>query len=213
MQALYSKGEEIFNGVTHIVGGGLGIVFLITGVVLASLYGDSIDVLSMWIYGIGMIILYTMSSIYHMLRVNKAKAVMQILDHCTIYLLIAGTYTPFILISVRQTIGYIILGIVWGISIIGITLNAIMMKKRAVKIFSYISYIALGWCIVLCLPTLIESISLISLIFLVCGGVSYTGGFIFYALGKKKKWFHSIWHLFVLLGSILQFISIIFLFV
>ena len=105
MQALYTKGEEIFNGVTHIVGGGLGIVFLIVGVVLASLYGDSIDVLSMWVYGIGMIILYTMSSIYHMLRVNKAKAVMQILDHCTIYLLIAGTYTPFILISVRQTIG------------------------------------------------------------------------------------------------------------
>ena len=159
-----------------------------------------------------MIILYSMSSIYHMLNLNKGKAVFQILDHCTIYLLICGTYTPYILVSLRNLTGYIILAIVYGVSILGIVLNATMMKKLPVKIFSYISYLGIGWCVVFIIFDLIEAISLLSFIFLLLGGLAYTSGMIFYALGRKKKWFHSIWHIFVLIGSILQFVSIILLF-
>ncbi len=212
MEKLYSKGEEIFNGVTHIVGGGIGIIFLIIGTIIASIKGDSLDVLALVIYGVSMIILYSMSSIYHMLNLNKGKAVFQILDHCTIYLLICGTYTPYILVSLRNLTGYIILAIVYGVSILGIVLNATMMKKLPVKIFSYISYLGIGWCVVFIIFDLIEAISLSSFIFLLLGGLAYTSGMIFYALGRKKKWFHSIWHIFVLLGSILQFVSIILLF-
>lgn len=212
MEKLYSKGEEIFNGVTHIVGGGIGIIFLIIGTIIASIKGDSLDILALVIYGVSMIILYSMSSIYHMLNLNKGKAVFQILDHCTIYLLICGTYTPYILVSLRNLTGYIILAIVYGVSILGIVLNATMMKKLPVKIFSYISYLGIGWCVVFIIFDLIEAISLSSFIFLLLGGLAYTSGMIFYALGRKKKWFHSIWHIFVLLGSILQFVSIILLF-
>lgn len=212
MEKLYSKGEEIFNGVTHIVGGGIGIIFLIIGTIIASIKGDSLDILALVIYGVSMIILYSMSSIYHMLNLNKGKAVFQILDHCTIYLLICGTYTPYILVSLRNLTGYIILAIVYGVSILGIVLNATMMEKLPVKIFSYISYLGIGWCIVFIIFDLIEAISLSSFIFLLLGGLAYTSGMIFYALGRKKKWFHSIWHIFVLLGSILQFVSIILLF-
>lgn len=212
MEKLYSKGEEIFNGVTHIVGGGIGIIFLIIGTIIASIKGDSLDILALVIYGVSMIILYSMSSIYHMLNLNKGKAVFQILDHCTIYLLICGTYTPYILVSLRNLTGYIILAIVYGVSILGIILNATMMKKLPVKIFSYISYLGIGWCVVFIIFDLIEAISLSSFIFLLLGGLAYTSGMIFYALGRKKKWFHSIWHIFVLIGSILQFVSIILLF-
>ena len=212
MEKLYSKGEEIFNGVTHIVGGGIGIIFLIIGTIIASIKGDSLDILALVIYGVSMIILYSMSSIYHMLNLNKGKAVFQILDHCTIYLLICGTYTPYILVSLRNLTGFIILAIVYGVSILGIVLNATMMKKLPVKIFSYISYLGIGWCVVFIIFDLIEAISLSSFIFLLLGGLAYTSGMIFYALGRKKKWFHSIWHIFVLLGSILQFVSIILLF-
>lgn len=212
MEKLYSKGEEIFNGVTHIVGGGIGIIFLIIGTIIASIKGDSLDILALVIYGVSMIILYSMSSIYHMLNLNKGKAVFQILDHCTIYLLICGTYTPYILVSLRNLTGYIILAIVYGVSILGIVLNATMMKKLPVKIFSYISYLGIGWCVVFIIFDLIEAISLSSFIFLLLGGLAYTSGMIFYALGRKKKWFHSIWHIFVLIGSILQFVSIILLF-
>lgn len=212
MEKLYSKGEEIFNGVTHIVGGGIGIIFLIIGTIIASIKGDSLDILALVIYGVSMIILYSMSSIYHMLNLNKGKAVFQILDHCTIYLLICGTYTPYILVSLRNLTGYIILAIVYGVSILGIVLNATMMKKLPVKIFSYISYLGIGWCVVFIIFDLIEAISLSSFIFLLLGGLAYTSGMIFYAFGRKKKWFHSIWHIFVLLGSILQFVSIILLF-
>lgn len=208
---LYSNGEEIFNGVSHIVGGGLGIIFMIISIVLSSIYKDNIAILAMVIYGISMIILYTMSSLYHMLKPKTAKKVFQIFDHCSIFILIAGTYTPYMLIALNNQIGYIILAIVWSLTIIGIVFNAINMDWKLVKILSYISYILMGWCVVFAIEDLINSISFSCLLFLVCGGIFYTIGFIFYILGKNKKWFHSIWHLFVLAGTILHFISIIFL--
>ena len=206
----YTKGEEIFNAVSHIVGGAFGIIALVIGIIYAYYYGDTIAIVSMTVFGISMILLYTMSAIYHFLRPNRAKKVFRIFDHCTIYLLIAGTYTPFCLIALEGLLqGYIILGIVWGVSIVGITLNAVNMHWKAVKILSQISYILLGWCILFAFIPLVNTLSTLEFWLLVGGGISYTVGAIFFAFGSKCKYIHSIWHLFVLLGTVLQFASIL----
>ena len=209
-KALYSKGEEIFNGVTHIIGGGLGILFLIFACIYGGLKINSLQTISLIVYSISMIVLYTMSTLYHMISHTVAKKVFRILDHCTIYFLIAGTYTPYIILGIPSINGYIVLLIEWLLAIIGITFNAINMNWKAVKILSYISYVVMGWCIVIIFNELIQ-INPVSLWLLLAGGICYTGGFIFYGIGKTKKWFHSIWHIFVLLGTICHFISVIFL--
>ncbi len=207
----YSRGEEIFNAVTHIVGGGFGIVALVLGTVFAAIQGNAINVISMIIYGVSMILLYTMSAIYHFLRPNRAKRVFRIFDHCTIYFLIAGTYTPICLIALNEgSTGIILLSIVWVAAIIGITFNAINMYWEAVKIVSMILYLAMGWCVIFTLKPLLDAIGIAGFIWLIAGGIAYTIGAIIYGMGKKKKWMHSIWHLFVLLGSILQFVCIFF---
>ena len=156
----YTKGEEIFNMTSHIVGGVLGIVATVLCVVFAAIHRNVYGVISGAIYGITMIILYTMSSIYHGLNPNrKAKKVFQVLDHCSIYLLIAGSYTPFALCSLREyntALGWSIFGIVWAMAIIGIILNSIDIKKY--KVFSMICYLVMGWCIIFkvnLLPSLI----------------------------------------------------------
>ena len=208
---LYSKGEEIFNGVSHIVGAGLGILFLIFFATFGAFNLKGYETASLVIFSITAIILYTMSSIYHMIDPIKAKKVFRIFDHCTIYLLIAGTYTPMIVLGVPDTKGYIILGIVWALAIAGITMNAIAMNNKVVKIISHTLYILMGWFIIFIFNDLVKMMNLNSLIFLFVGGVLYTAGFIFYGLGKKKKWFHSIWHLFVLGGTIFHLVSLIFL--
>lgn len=206
----YTKGEEIFNAVSHIVGGAFGILALVIGVIYAALYSNAVAIVSMVIFGVAMILLYTMSAIYHFLRPNRAKKVFRIFDHCTIYLLIAGTYTPFCLIALEGVLqGYIILGIVWGISIVGITLNAVNMHWKAVKILSQISYIALGWCILFAFIPLLNALSLLEFWLLVGGGLAYTIGAIFFAFGSKCRYIHSVWHLFVILGTVLQFTSIL----
>lgn len=206
----YTKGEEIFNAVSHIVGGAFGILALVIGVIYAALYSNAVAIVSMVIFGVAMILLYTMSAIYHFLKPNRAKKVFRIFDHCTIYLLIAGTYTPFCLIALEGVLqGYIILGIVWGISIVGITLNAVNMHWKAVKILSQISYIALGWCILFAFIPLLNALSLLEFWLLVGGGLAYTIGAIFFAFGSKCRYIHSVWHLFVILGTVLQFTSIL----
>lgn len=206
----YTKGEEIFNAVTHIVGGGFGIIFLIVGVVFAHLYSNTAGIVSMYIYGICMIIAYTMSSIYHFLRPNRAKKVFRIFDHCSIFLLIAGTYTPYCLVTLADAPawGYTIFAIVWALSILGIVLNAINMYKW--KVLSMILYIGLGWCIVIAIYPLLQHLEMAGFWWLFGGGISYTVGAVFYGFGKKVKYIHSIWHLFVLLGTIFQFVSILF---
>lgn len=157
-----------------------------------------------------MIITYTMSAIYHFLRPNKAKKVFRIFDHCSIYLLIAGTYTPLCLITLTNAPawGYTLFAIVWALSILGIVLNAVNMYKW--KVLSMILYIALGWCIILAIYPLLQNIQLAGFWWLLAGGLCYTVGAVFYGFGKKVKYIHSIWHLFVLFGSILQFVSILF---
>lgn len=208
---LYSKGEEIFNGVTHIVGASIGIIYLVLGIIFATIFQSYEAVLAVVVFGISIIILYSMSTIYHMLNPIKAKNVFQVFDHCTIFLLIAGTYTPFIVLGVPTLKGYIILYIVWFLAILGITFNAISLKNKIIKISSYISYVFMGWCIIFIFNDLIKCMRSDSLILLFLGGVSYTVGFIFFGFGKKFKWFHSIWHLFVLCGTILHAVSSILL--
>ncbi len=207
----YTKGEEIFNMTSHIVGGAFGIVALVLCVVFAAIHHNGYGVVSSSIYCVTMILLYTMSSIYHGLNSKrKAKKVFQVLDHCSIFLLIAGSYTPFCLVTFREyntALGWSIFGIIWAMAILGITLNAIDIKKY--KIFSMICYLGMGWCIVFTANLLPKLLGIPGLVLLVTGGVAYTVGAILYGLGKKKKYMHSIFHLFILLGSILQFFCIL----
>ena len=208
---VYSKGEEIFNMTSHIVGGVLGVVATVLCVVFAAIHGNGFGVVSGAIYGVTMIILYTMSSIYHGLKPQRySKRVFQVLDHCSIFLLIAGSYTPFALCSFREyntALGWTIFGVIWAMAIIGIILNSIDIKKY--KIFSMICYLGMGWCIVFSAILLPKLLVTVGLSLLVAGGLAYTIGAILYGLGKKHKWMHSIFHMFILLGSILQFFCIL----
>ena len=207
----YTKGEEIFNMTSHIVGGSFGIVALVLCIVFSAIHHNGYAVISSAIYGTMMIILYTMSSIYHGLKPErKAKKVFQILDHCSIFLLIAGSYTPFCLVTFREynvVLGWTIFGIIWGMAILGITLNAIDIKKY--KVFSMICYLGMGWCIIFTAKLLPKLLGIPGLVLLVSGGIAYTVGAILYGFGKKKRYMHSIFHLFILLGSILQFFCIL----
>lgn len=208
----YTKGEEIFNMVSHIVGGALGITVTSLCVIFAALHHNVYGVVSGAIYGATMILLYTMSSIYHGLRPNTTeKKVFQVIDHCSIFLLIAGTYTPIALCSLREyntALGWTIFGIIWGAAVLGITLNAIDLKSY--KKFSMICYLAMGWCVVLCAKQTYLAMGVGGVTFILLGGVAYTIGAVLYGVGKKHRYFHSIFHLFIVAGSLLQFFAILF---
>ncbi len=211
----YTRGEEIFNMVSHIVGGGFGVVALTTCVVFAFLRGNAYDVVGAFIYGFSMITLYTMSSLYHGLKPKGAKKVFQVIDHCTIFILIAGTYTPIVLSGIRPDhvgLGWTMFGVVWGVSALGIVLNAIDLKKYS-KI-SMVLYLLLGWCIVFAGKAAVEALGMECMTWMLLGGVSYTVGAVLYGIaghGKKpKRYMHSVFHLFVVLGSILQYFGILF---
>ena len=208
----YTKGEEIFNMVSHIVGGALGIVITVLCIIVSAIHKNAYAVVSSTIYGASVIILYTMSSIYHGLSPKcKGKKVMQVLDHCTIFLLIAGSYTPFALCTFREydaVIGWSIFGGIWATAILGIVLNSIDLKKY--KVFSMICYLGMGWTIIVKANLLPMLLGIKGTVLLVLGGIAYTLGTIFYGLGRKKKYMHSIFHLFILVGTILQFFCIIF---
>ena len=209
----YTRGEEIFNMVSHIVGGAFGVIALVACVIKAFMVFDAYSIVSAFIFGFSMVILYTMSSIYHGLKPETAKKVMQVLDHCTIFLLIAGTYTPISLVALRRentALGWVILGVVWGFSALGITLNAIDLKKY--NVFSMICYIGLGWCIVFPIKTAIRAIGTPGFCWLLAGGVVYTLGSVLYGIASKKVhcYMHSVFHIFVVLGSMLQFVCVLF---
>ncbi len=200
--------------VTHIVGGGLGVAACALCVVFAALHHDAYAVVGSAIFGGTMILLYTMSSIYHGLSPEKlAKKVFQVIDHCSIFLLIAGTYTPLTLVTLREkntALGWTIFGIVWGAAALGIALNGIDLKKFSK--FSMICYLAMGWVIVITAKYLPELLGTGGLVFLITGGVAYTFGAVLYIIGKKKKvpFIHSVFHIFVVIGSILHFFLILF---
>lgn len=205
----YTNAEECMNMVTHIVGGGFGILILALCLLKPSVYASPWRTAGCIIYGLSMITVYTLSSIYHGLKTNTSKKVMQILDHCAIYLLIAGTYTPIILcdfIAQYFELGIVLLSIQWGLAALAITLNAIDLHKY--KLFSMICYIILGWCIIFFLPQLLNVVQIAGFWYLLAGGISYTVGAILFGIGVKVRWMHSIFHIFVVIGSLLQFIAI-----
>ena len=202
----YTKGEEIFNFVSHVAAGGLCALGTALLIVFAALSGDSLSVVSCAVYGASMIILYTMSGLYHILKGETVKRFFRIMDHNTIFLLIAGTYTPYSLIALRGTVGWVLFGIIWGMAAIGITLNSIDLEKY--KKLSMVCYIVMGWAVIFTIKPLIEAVTSFALIFLVAGGVAYTVGIFFYAK-KRIKYFHSVWHLFVVLGTALKFASVL----
>ena len=207
----YTKGEEIFNMVSHIVGAACGVAATALCVIFSAIHHNVYGVISGAIYGVTAILLYTMSSIYHGLKPNcTAKKVFQIIDHCTIFLLIAGSYTPFALCTFREynpVLGWSLFGIIWGFAIIGIILNSIDLKRY--KVFSMICYLAMGWCIIVQFKILPELLGMSGFILLLSGGIAYTIGALFYGLGKKRKYMHSIFHLFIVFGSVLQFFCIL----
>lgn len=202
----YSLGEEIFNSVSHGIGGLLSIAGTVVLIVFCAVYSDAWAVVSASIYGASLIILYTMSTLYHAITNNKAKKFFRIMDHDTIFFLIAGTYTPFTLVTLRGPVGWVLFGIVWGAAIIGIVLNSIDLERFRKP--SVICYILMGWAIIFAIKPMINVLPSVSLIFLLTGGIFYTVGIIFYAL-KKVKWFHSVWHLFTISGSVFHFFSIL----
>ena len=201
----YTKGEEIFHMVSHIVGGAFGVLALILCVARSLLHGSLWGVVSSCIYGASIIALYTMSSVYHGLKPGMAKKVLQVLDHCTIYLFIAGSYTPVMLTALRPVHpgwAWSILGLVWGIAILAIVLNAIDLKSF--DAFSMVCYIGMGWCVILGIKPVMEVVPARNLWLLVWGGVAYTVGAVLYGLGKKRRWMHGVFHVFCLIGSLLQ---------
>ena len=209
----YTRGEEIFNMVSHIVGGGAGVVICALCIIKSFLNHDAYQIVGSFIYGFSMIILYTVSSVYHGLKHPIAKKVMQVIDHCSVFILISGTYTPIALASLREyntALGWTVFGVVWGVSALGITLNAIDLKKYSV--FSIICYIAQGWCIVLTGKAALSAIGTTGFLWLLAGGISYTIGAVLYGIAGKKtvRYMHSIFHIFVVFGSVLQFFAILF---
>jgi len=203
----YSIGEEIANSITH----GIGIVLAIAALgiltAFAGAYGDVRHVVSVSIYGTTLVLLYTASTLYHSIQNPHAKSILQVLDHAAIYLLIAGTYTPFTLVSLRGPWGWWLFGVIWGLAVLGVVFQLSLLRRwRAV---SLCLYIGMGWVVVVAIKPLIVSVATGGIVFLVLGGLAYTAGVLFYCW-EKLKYHHAIWHLFVLAGSIFHFFAVLF---
>ena len=208
----YTKGEEICNMVTHIVGGALGILAIVLCVIVGAKHHSAYAVVSGAVYGASMLSLYAISSVYHGLSPNVAgKKVMQVLDHCTIFFLIAGSYMPVTLCTIRPYSpgwGWALFGVEWALAALGITLTAIDLKKYSR--FSMICYILMGWCIIIRIDLIYKLLPPAGFWLLVSGVVCYTVGAVLYNLGKRKRYMHSLFHIFTVIGSLLQFLCIIF---
>ena len=205
----YSRGEEIMNMVTHITGVGLALLVLALCMCRAIKSGSHYAVAGCLIYSCSMLTLYCVSSIYHGLRPGTGKKVMQVIDHCTIYFLIAGTYTPILLgafLPVYPVICWGLLAAEWGLCALATVLTAIDLKKY--NAFSMICYIGMGWGIILFMPQCLEVMTRPGFAFLLSGGIAYTVGAVLYGIGSKVRWMHSVFHIFVVLGSLLQFWAI-----
>lgn len=202
----YSTGEELINSVSHGIGAGLGIAGLILVLMKSIPSHDPWKIWASALFGISLILLYLMSSLYHALPASVVKRIFRVFDHCTIFILIAGTYTPFTLVSLRDTVGWPVMIVIWVAAIVGIALNAIDVEKFAKA--SMVCYLAMGWCIIFTFRPLVEAIPFSGVLLLIFGGVAYTIGAALYAIGSKHRYIHSVWHFFVLTGSILHFLSI-----
>ena len=206
----YSRGEEIMNMVTHIVGGAIGIAALTLCVIFAALHGNVFGIVTSAIYGTTMIAMFTVSSIYHGLRPNLGKKVMQVIDHCTIYFLIAGTYTVIVLSAIRPAyplLGWGMFAFEWAMAAIATTLTAIDLKKY--EAFSMVCYIGMGWAVIPFWRQALNVLTAPGFLLLLFGGIAYTIGAVLYGIGSKRKWMHSVFHIFTIIGALLQFLSVL----
>lgn len=202
----YTLGEELTNSISHGIGAGLGIAALVLCIVKSAIAHDGYKLASSIVFGITVTLLYLMSCLYHALKVNKAKRVFRVMDHCTIFLLIAGTYTPFTLVTLRGPVGWWLFGIVWGVAILGIVLNAVNLKRYAK--LSVLCYLGMGWVIIFAFQRLADALAPGGLYLLIAGGVAYTLGALLYAVGSKRKYFHSVFHFFCIFGTVLHFLAV-----
>ena len=207
----YTRGEEIFNMVTHIVGGALGVLAMVLCPVAAARHHNGFGIVSGAVFGFCMLVVYAVSSVYHGLHPNLfGKRVMQVLDHCSIFLLIAGTYTPMALCAIRpynSALGWVLFGVIWALAALGITFNAIDLKKYAK--FSMICYLLMGWAIVVRIDLVYRLIGPGGFWLLLAGGLAYTAGAVLYALGRKRRYAHSAFHVCTVIGSLLHLLCVL----
>ena len=203
----YTRGEELLNSISHGVGTAFGIAALVLCIVQAVRRGDAWSVVSACVYGTSLILLYGMSTLYHAVTHKKLRRIFRVFDHTSIFLLIAGTYTPLTLITLRGALGWVMFGVVWGGAVLGIVLNSVDIERF--RRFSMVCYLMMGWMIAVGVVPLVRSMKPAGILFLVLGGICYTVGVFFYRR-KKIPFMHGVWHLFVLAGSVCHFFCIIF---
>ena len=210
MLPVYSRGEELMNMITHIVGGALGVVVLLSCVIHSALLNNFFGILSSTIYGTTFITMFTISSVYHGLAPGMSKKVMQVIDHCTIYFLIAGTYSAVVLSAIRPLypmLGWGLFIFEWTLALFAAVLTAIDLKKY--EVFSMVCYIGMGWAIIPFWRQAFTAMSKPGFLLLLMGGIAYTIGSVLYGLGVKQKWMHSVFHIFVVLGALLQYFAVL----
>jgi len=200
------KGER-FNSISHLVGAALALAGAAVLVVVVSRGGDAYRIVSFSIYGATLFLLYLMSTLYHGLPPGRAKRVFRVLDHQAIYLLIAGSYTPFTLVSLNGSVGWWMFGAIWGLAVLGLVLDALPL--RGARVLPLVIYFVMGWLIVLAINPLLAVLPTAGFIWLLTGGLFYTSGILFYALDHRYPWMHGVWHLFVLAGSISHYVAIL----
>jgi len=206
----YTRGEERLNTVTHVIGAVIAVTILILGLMTASRHQKEYACLSCWMYGLSMITLYVVSSVYHGLPPGDAKRVMRVIDHCTIYLLIAGSYTPILLTAVRPNhpvLAWTLFAAEWGLGLLAACVTAMDLKKSSR--LSMFCYIAMGWLVLVALKPTIEAITMAGFAWLLAGGICYTLGAVLYKLGKSRRYFHAVFHVFTVFGSVLQAVCIL----
>lgn len=203
----YSLREEIANSITHGIGTVLAIAALCILIVFAGRYGNAWHIVSVCVYGTTLILLYTVSTLYHSIQNHRLKGILRILDHSAIYLLIAGTYTPFTLVNLRGPWGWWLFGVVWGFAALGVMIQ--VLPQRRWRAVSMSLYFGMGWAVVVAIKPLVQTVATGGVVLLVLGGLAYTSGIVFYAL-EKVKYNHAIWHLFVLTGSVIHFFAVLF---
>ena len=199
--------EEIWNGITHGIGTGLAIAGLTLLVVLAAINGDSWRIISFSIYGSTLVLLYLASTLYHSIQIPKVKRILQVMDHAAIYLLIAGSYTPFLLVNMRGTLGWTLFGVVWGLALLGIAFRTIFVGRF--EKLAVVGYVLMGWLMVLGFKEMQLAVPPGGIALIFAGGITYTVGVIFFAW-RKLPYNHAIWHLFVMGGSICHFFAMLY---
>ena len=202
----YKLSEELMNSITHGIGAGLAVAALVLCVIKAAAHGGPWAVVGSCLYGVGTIMVYVISCVYHALKKNRGKKVLRVIDHCDIFFMIACTYMPYCLVSLRGVMGWVMFGVIWGLASLGIVFNAIDLEKY--EKISVVVYVVLGWGVIVLYKPLVDAVTFTGVMYLIVGGLLYTAGAIIYAIGEKIRYMHSVFHLFVIAGSIFQFFSI-----